>query len=137
MSVAEVIARPGEDDAEVLRRAGRVESGSEHPVARAIVAAAGRRHIAVASSAGFRSTGGLGVEGVVDGDVVRVGQRDWLLAGGPRRPRRPGSPMPGAASCVGWAGRARGVVRAADARQADLGRRRSPSCASSACARCS
>src|SRR4051794_4422621 len=82
MSVAGVAAADGEDDAEVLRRAAAVESGSEHPVARAIVVAARARELPVPTPARFRSTGGLGVEGVVDGDVVRVGRPDWLVAGG-------------------------------------------------------
>src|SRR3954451_3393095 len=81
MSVAGVAAADGEDDAEVLRRSAAVESGSEHPVARAIVVAARARELPVPTPAGFRSTGGLGVEGVVDGDVVRVGRPDWLVAG--------------------------------------------------------
>jgi Cu+-exporting ATPase len=120
MSVAGVAAAPGEDEAEVLRRAAAVESGSEHPVARAIVAAA-RAEAPVGSPAAFRSTGGLGVEGVVDGDAVRVGRRDWLVAGGldvpaalaaaGRTDDRTDARTP---VFVGWAGRARGVIYVAD-----------------------
>jgi Cu2+-exporting ATPase len=53
----------------VLGLAASVETLSEHPLARAIVAAAG----AVAPAAGFRSDPGRGAEGVVDGRRVVVG----------------------------------------------------------------
>jgi P-type Cu+ transporter len=119
MSVAGVAAAPGEDDAEVLRRAAAVESGSEHPVARAIVAAARAQDLPVGSPAGFGSTGGLGVEGVVDGDAVRVGRRDWLVAAGLDVPAALADVDAGrtddrTAVLVGWAGRARGVIYLAD-----------------------
>jgi Cu+-exporting ATPase len=117
MSVAGVAAVPGEDDAEVLARAAAVESGSEHPVARAIVAAARSRNLPVASPAAFRSTGGLGVEGVVDGDVVRVGRRNWLVADGLDVPAAVADADGRAVRTgvlVGWAGRARGVIYVSD-----------------------
>jgi Cu+-exporting ATPase len=120
MEVAAVVVAAGETDAEVLGRAAGVESGSEHPVARAIVAAARTRGLAVPRPTGFRSTGGLGVEGVVDGVEVRVGRRDWLLAGGLDVPEALDAEvrrMQGAgrtAVLVGWSGRARGVVAVAD-----------------------
>jgi Cu+-exporting ATPase len=99
----------------VLRRAACVESGSEHPVARAIVAAARSRNMTVTSPAGFRSTGGLGVEAVVDGDVVRVGRRDWLLTGGLDIPATLAAEADEVTRAyVGWAGQVRGVVRVTD-----------------------
>ena len=62
----------GLDDAEVLRLAGGVEADSEHPLARAIVAAAKERG-AVASATAFRSITGRGVEATVDGERYAVG----------------------------------------------------------------
>jgi Cu2+-exporting ATPase len=62
----------GLDDDEVLRVAGGVESDSEHPLARAIVAAGAGRG-AVASATGFRSIPGRGVDATVDGKVFAVG----------------------------------------------------------------
>jgi Cu+-exporting ATPase len=117
MSVVGVAAAPGEDDDEVLRRAATVESGSEHPVARAIVAAARARGLPVASPRGFASTGGLGVEGVVDGEAVRVGRRDWLVDGGlavPAASAAAGGLDERTGVLVGWGGRTRGVIHVAD-----------------------
>ncbi len=59
-------------DDDVLRLAGAVESDSEHPLARAIVAAADERG-GVAKASDFRSMTGRGVEATVDGDRYAVG----------------------------------------------------------------
>ncbi|MFL6174666.1 MAG: heavy metal translocating P-type ATPase [Marmoricola sp.] len=55
-------------DAETLRLAGAVEAGSEHPIAKAIAAAAGEVPVA----RDFSSTPGIGVTGTVDGSRVEV-----------------------------------------------------------------
>jgi Cu2+-exporting ATPase len=60
------------DDAEVLRLAGAVEADSEHPLARAIVAAA-REAGSVQQARDFRSMTGRGVEASVDGHRLAVG----------------------------------------------------------------
>jgi Cu2+-exporting ATPase len=57
---------------EVLRVAAAVEANSEHPLARAIVDAAGRAG-KIPSAVEFRSMTGRGVGGVVDGVDVEVG----------------------------------------------------------------
>jgi Cu+-exporting ATPase len=59
-------------DGEVLRLAGAVEVASEHPVGRAIAEAARVRFGPLPAVTDFRSTPGLGVEGVVEGRTVRV-----------------------------------------------------------------
>jgi Cu2+-exporting ATPase len=66
------VAGAGIDDAEVLRLAGGVEADSEHPLARAIVAAA-RERGPLATAAGFRSITGRGVEADIDGTPHAVG----------------------------------------------------------------
>ena len=63
--------------AEVLRLAAAVESASEHPIARAIVRAAGAPLPAVTE---FRSVAGIGVSGVVEGHRVEVGRGNGSLA---------------------------------------------------------
>lgn len=59
---------------EVLSLAAAVEAGSEHPIARAITAAAGERALRPASASDFSSTTGQGVRAVVDGATVTVGR---------------------------------------------------------------
>ncbi|MCY7413779.1 MAG: heavy metal translocating P-type ATPase [Salinibacterium sp.] len=78
MTVASVVVASGTDEAEVLRLAALAEYGSEHPVAKAIVAAAEDRGINPAGAESFASTQGLGVQAVVDGRLVVVGRRSWL-----------------------------------------------------------
>jgi P-type Cu2+ transporter len=60
------------DTGELLRLAGGVEADSEHPLARAIVAAA-RERGDLAPARDFRSMAGRGVTARVDGAVVAVG----------------------------------------------------------------
>ncbi len=66
------VAGVGISDDEVLRIAGAVESDSEHPLARAIVAAAKERG-SVAMATDFRSITGHGVEATVEGQRYAVG----------------------------------------------------------------
>ncbi len=70
--VTGVAAADGVDEDDVLRIAGGVESDSEHPLARAIVAAA-RERGDVAPARDFRSLTGRGVEATVDGTAYAVG----------------------------------------------------------------
>jgi len=71
-AVIGVAGADGLDEAEVLRIAGGVESDSEHPLARAIVAAA-RERGPVATATDFRSLTGRGVEATVDGVAYALG----------------------------------------------------------------
>src|SRR5574343_675039 len=61
---------------EALRLAAALEPNSEHPLARAIVAAFGDGELAAVS--GFKATAGMGIEGVVDGRSLRLGSPQWL-----------------------------------------------------------
>jgi Cu+-exporting ATPase len=74
--------RSGLDDSEWLSLLAAVEAESEHPVARAIVDGASRRGARPLHVTGFRSEPGYGIEGHVDGRVVRVGTRAWLALAG-------------------------------------------------------
>ncbi|MFF0414691.1 heavy metal translocating P-type ATPase [Kitasatospora sp. NPDC004745] len=60
----------------VLRLAGAVEHRSEHPVGRAVAAAARERCGALPAVDGFAATAGLGVSGAVEGRSVRVVRPD-------------------------------------------------------------
>jgi Cu2+-exporting ATPase len=66
-----VTAVDGNDD-RLLMLAAAVEADSEHPLARAIVAAA-RKLGEIPAATGFRSMSGRGVEASIDGDPVAVG----------------------------------------------------------------
>ncbi len=68
--VVDVVAIDGDTEM-VLALAAAVEADSEHPLARAIVAAAARGPVTAAT--GFRSMSGRGVEATVDGASVAVG----------------------------------------------------------------
>ncbi|BCW68820.1 carbonate dehydratase [Arthrobacter sp. NicSoilB4] len=74
--------------AEVLRLAGAVEDASEHPIARAVAAAAlsaarrGNDAGALPAVVDFRSAPGGGVQGTVEGRLVTAGRTGWLQANG-------------------------------------------------------
>ncbi len=63
----------GYDEQEVLRLVASVESRSEHPVAKAIVAAAQARGLILAPITGFSADPGYGVQAEVAGRAVMVG----------------------------------------------------------------
>ena len=58
---------------DVVRLAAAAESDSEHPLARAIVAAAGERSLEVPLASDFSSSPAVGVQSRVDGLLVQVG----------------------------------------------------------------
>src|SRR5476649_1901294 len=64
--VVAVVPAEGFAESEVLRLASGVERASEHPLARAIVEAAGERKIAIPEVTGFDSPTGKGVVGSVE-----------------------------------------------------------------------
>ncbi|HWH98494.1 MAG TPA: heavy metal translocating P-type ATPase, partial [Pseudolysinimonas sp.] len=68
-----VTAAPGVDEAEALGLAAAIEAKSEHPVARAIVAAAAERGITVPRSTKFTALAGRGAQGTVGGRELRIG----------------------------------------------------------------
>jgi Cu+-exporting ATPase len=122
MTVVEVT---GGDD--VLRLAGAVEDGSDHPVARAIAAAARERFGPHPMTSAFASTDGLGVAAEVEGHAVRVGRPEFV----DDRTGRSGPPTAGQENtagqgpwphsaagvtlvAVGWDGEIRGHIAVAD-----------------------
>ena len=75
MKVTEV---HGDDPARILALAAAVESGSEHPIGAAIVAAAKEKG-AIPEAQNFSSTAGMRVSAVVDGAEVTVGKPEGEL----------------------------------------------------------
>ncbi|WP_034986765.1 heavy metal translocating P-type ATPase [Corynebacterium jeikeium] len=61
---------------EVLRAAAAVEAYSEHPIGRAIAEAGREEFGGLPKVTGFRNLPGHGVEGTVEGQVIRVGRGD-------------------------------------------------------------
>src|SRR5690606_28698375 len=57
----------------LIRLAGSIERGSEHPLAQAIVADARAKHISLVEPEDFDSVPGKGAKGIVDGHDVAVG----------------------------------------------------------------
>jgi Cu+-exporting ATPase len=73
--VQSVVALPGWSEPEVLALAASLELGSEHPLAGAIVVAAGERNLDLDKVKDFRSLTGKGVTGTVAGKQVALGNR--------------------------------------------------------------
>ncbi|MFJ4319722.1 heavy metal translocating P-type ATPase [Streptomyces lavendulae] len=121
MTLSAALPAEGVDPGELLRLAGALEHFSEHPIARAVAAAAADATDGLPVPEDFRNHGGLGVEGTVEGHAVLVG-RERLLADR-------SVPLPAAlaeakeaaeaagatAVLVAWDGTARGVLSVADA----------------------
>ena len=81
--LAQTVALPGSglDDRELLALAASAENPSEHPLARAVVAAAHQAGITVAHAEHFDSAPGRGVSAEVCGRLVEVGSPAYLLDG--------------------------------------------------------
>jgi Cu+-exporting ATPase len=75
MSLVDVVPTAEVDKDQVLRLAAAVEAASDHPVSRAIVAAAPANLPAVQD---FHSVHGLGVLGEVEGQRIAVGRVGWM-----------------------------------------------------------
>ncbi|MBF4639175.1 heavy metal translocating P-type ATPase [Clavibacter michiganensis] len=119
MSLVRAVAAAGVDADELVRVAAALEARSEHPVARAVVEAAGAGSVPAVK--GFVATAGLGVHGVVDGRAVAVGRPSWLaeqwaaepdasLAEALRGAEAEGSTV----IAVAWDGAVRGILAVAD-----------------------
>ncbi|WP_330932509.1 heavy metal translocating P-type ATPase [Spiractinospora alimapuensis] len=76
-----ITAALGDDD-RVLATAAAVEAQSEHPLARAVVAAAQSRSLSVPTARDFTSMAGRGVRATIDGTTTMVGGPALLRARG-------------------------------------------------------
>ncbi|MBY4225461.1 heavy metal translocating P-type ATPase [Rhodococcus fascians] len=72
-TVTAIEVTAGRSADEVLALAAAAEADSEHPLARAIVAAARHRKLTVPAATDFRSSPAIGVSGEVDGHRIQVG----------------------------------------------------------------
>ncbi|MBL0392173.1 copper-translocating P-type ATPase [Ramlibacter monticola] len=72
------VAAPGADEARQLEAAASLQGGSEHPLARAVVAAARERGLAPQAPDAVRAVAGRGTEGEVAGRSFLIGSLRWL-----------------------------------------------------------
>ncbi|MET4047332.1 Cu+-exporting ATPase [Rhodococcus sp. UYP5] len=120
MTLLAVHGADGEDRDEILTMAGAIESGSEHPIAAAITAAA-RQETSLPEVIDFANIAGLGVSGTVDGRTVVLGRAALLAEKSLPLPPELESALHDAeadgrtAVALGWDGRARGILVVADA----------------------
>jgi Cu+-exporting ATPase len=78
-------AGPGRE--ELLRAAAALQAGSEHPLARAVLAAAQEEGIGLQAAEGVHAVAGRGIAGRVGGRELRLGSTRWMaelgVAAGP------------------------------------------------------
>jgi cation-transporting ATPase V len=120
MSLTDLRPAVGVSDDELLTLAAGVESGSEHPVGRAVVDAAAARGLTVRAASDFEALAGHGVRATVAGRVVSVGSRRLMAEAGFAVPAE----LEGAATALegqgrtaffaGWDGAIQGVLAVAD-----------------------
>jgi P-type Cu+ transporter len=119
MSLVDVVTAHSVDRDEALHLIGSLEHASEHPIARAIAAAA-LQHAPLAAVESFRNRDGLGVEGIVDGHAVVAGRPALLEEWGVELPAELRVALDGAqqegktAVAAAWDGSARVVLVVAD-----------------------
>ncbi|MEM1095904.1 MAG: heavy metal translocating P-type ATPase [Bacteroidota bacterium] len=73
-------------EGEVLRLVAAVERASEHPIARALVAAAEARGVAIPTASDVEAVPGHGVSGIVEGQRVLVGAARYVRQHAPPSP---------------------------------------------------
>lgn len=109
--VTDLAASPGLHPAAVLTAAAAVESGSEHPIARAIVRRAQDKGIKVPAIRDFEALPGAGAVATIKDTRVTVGRADLFdeVPAELATLERPGTTV-----FVGWDGVARGALTVAD-----------------------
>jgi Cu2+-exporting ATPase len=81
-AVTSAAAAPGHELGDVLALAASAEHDSEHPLAKAIVAEAAHRGLALQAVSGFEASAAIGVTATVGGRVVHVGGPGMLTREG-------------------------------------------------------
>lgn len=124
--VTRLVAGSAAAEAEVLRLAAAVEAGSEHPLGEAIVAHARHAGVHVPAATRFEAFPGRGVQAVVEGHTVVLGNQglmqelgipqDGLAREGGRLSRDGATPL-----YVAVDGRGAGVIGVADTLKAESG----------------
>ncbi len=123
MSLHSVEVAEGVDEAQALWLVGALQNGSEHPIGRAIAAAAQRLGGAPADVEDFTSRPGLGVQGTVAGRAIIAGRPALLASADPslalpaelERARAAAEAEGRTAIAASWDGAARALFVVADA----------------------
>jgi Zn2+/Cd2+-exporting ATPase len=82
LAISQVISWGEASSDEVLAFAAAAETGSEHPLAKAIVREAQDRGLRLEVATNFRTTAGLGVTAEVNGQTVIIGSQRFLASHG-------------------------------------------------------
>jgi Cu+-exporting ATPase len=120
MGLVDVAAAPGVSEEQALLLAASLEHGSEHPIARAVVAGARERGVHPVPVGSFANSEGLGVAGEVAGHAVVAGRERFLrqrslTVGRELVVARDAAEADGrTAVLVGWDGAARAVLVVSD-----------------------
>jgi P-type Cu+ transporter len=121
MRLVGVHAAAGTDRDELLRVAGALEDAAEHPIGRAVAAAARDELGPLAPVETFAATRGLGVTGMVRGRAAAAGRPSWLaerwaqpLDDDLEQVRRHAETAGQTVVAVGWDGTVRGLLTVAD-----------------------
>jgi cation-transporting ATPase V/Cu+-exporting ATPase len=120
MALTDTVAAAGIDEAELLARAGAVEADSEHPIGRAIAAAARQRVGELPEVTGFEALAGRGARADIDGTTVWIGRGKLMADAGlltPAESEHAAERLEEAGKTsifAGWDGEVRGVLAVAD-----------------------
>jgi len=80
--VSDLLPVSGVSEEDLLRLAGALEKGSEHPLAEAILAAAEEKSVALPEATGFEAVTGKGVKAQVGGEEILFGNADFASDSG-------------------------------------------------------
>ncbi len=78
-SLTGFMVAPGSDETTVLTLAAALQSGSGHPLARAVVMAAQTKQLNLPAVTQLQTTPGKGLQGQVHGDDYWIGSMRWLM----------------------------------------------------------
>ncbi|HSS24730.1 MAG TPA: heavy metal translocating P-type ATPase, partial [Mycobacterium sp.] len=127
MSLTKVLATAGTNRDDVLRGAGAAEANSEHPIGRAIAAAAQSRFGAPTPVHDFEALPGHGVRATIDDLTVMVGRRnmfveaEWAMPADLAEQTKWLEERGNTVVFVGWAGCVRGLLAVAHTVKPDAG----------------
>ncbi|CAO3450400.1 Lead, cadmium, zinc and mercury transporting ATPase (EC 3.6.3.3) (EC 3.6.3.5); Copper-translocating P-type ATPase (EC 3.6.3.4) [Azospirillum argentinense] len=80
--VTDLVPADGVDDVELLRLAAALQSGSEHPLARAVRDRAAEQGVVAATPEGFKALAGRGVSAGVEGRALLLGSKRLIVENG-------------------------------------------------------